>query len=177
MPGTGTDVESGLHFQENSISACSPAAFLPSPKCAIELNVRVDAVNGTGVDTFSFSAATRNPAFQHIFSDGLISTPQVAFTVILPASWRQNVGGGDGLMFVTITVKVRCRHCASAKPIAGGSGTSDCMASRFFLNPVKNRPPLRKPFNDSVHHISPVRNALSPETDHRRSRSGETNLK
>ncbi|MXD51997.1 hypothetical protein FQ006_25520, partial [Escherichia coli] len=44
-----------------------------------------------GMDTFSFCTATGNPAFQHILLDGLISTPQV-LTVILPASWCQNVG-------------------------------------------------------------------------------------
>ncbi len=54
-------------------------------------------MNGTGVDTFSSGTATGNSAFQHILLDGLISTPQV-LTVILPASWRQNVGSGDGLM-------------------------------------------------------------------------------
>ncbi len=77
--------------------------FCHHPQCTVELNVGINAVNGPGMDTFSFCTATGNPAFQHILLDGLISTPQV-LTVILPASWRQNVGGGDGLMFVTITV-------------------------------------------------------------------------
>ncbi|EMR94718.1 hypothetical protein C4893_19850, partial [Escherichia coli ONT:H33 str. C48/93] len=39
--------------------------FCHHPQCAIELNIGVDAVNGTGVDTFSFCTATGNPAFQH----------------------------------------------------------------------------------------------------------------
>ena len=83
--------------------------FCHHPQCAIELNVGINAVNGPGMDTFSFCTATGNPAFQHILLDGLICAPQV-LTVILPASRRQNVGGGDGLMFVTITVS-QCRLC------------------------------------------------------------------
>ncbi len=40
--------------------------FCHHPQCAVELNVGIDAVNGPGMDTFSFCTATGNPAFQHI---------------------------------------------------------------------------------------------------------------
>ena len=96
-------------FREKASAHALQQCFCHHPQRPVELNVGVDAVNGTGMDMFSSGTATGNPAFQHILLDGLISTPQV-LTVILPASWRQNVGGGDGLMFVTITVS-QCRLC------------------------------------------------------------------
>ncbi|EQS89343.1 hypothetical protein G822_01228 [Escherichia coli HVH 164 (4-5953081)] len=37
--------------------------FCHHPQCAIELNVGINAVNGPGMDTFSFCTATGNPAF------------------------------------------------------------------------------------------------------------------
>src|SRR5699024_12393130 len=95
-PGTGTDVSQGCTFRETASAQALQQRFCHHTQCAVEPNVRVDAVNGTGVATFSFSAATGNPAFQHILLDGLRCTPQV-LTVILPASWRQNVGGDDRL--------------------------------------------------------------------------------
>ena len=37
--------------------------FCHYPQCAVELNIGVDVVNGTGVDTFSSGTATGNSAF------------------------------------------------------------------------------------------------------------------
>ncbi|HAN7628609.1 TPA: transposase domain-containing protein [Escherichia coli] len=95
--GTGTDVSQDCAFRETVSAQALQQRFCHHPQCAVELNIGVDAVNGTGVDTFPSGTATGNSAFQHILLNGLISTPQV-LTVILPASWRQNVGGGDGLI-------------------------------------------------------------------------------
>lgn len=39
--------------------------FCHHPQCAIELNVGINAVNGPGMDTFSFCTATGNPALRH----------------------------------------------------------------------------------------------------------------
>src|SRR5699024_2990253 len=118
-----------------------------------------NAVNGTGVDTFSSGTATGNPAFQHILLDGLISTPQV-LTVILPASWRQNVGGGDGLMFVTITVS-QCRLCQ--RLACRWRQDQRLHGITLFLNPVKNPHHFVSPFDNFLHHISPVWNTHFPQ--------------
>lgn len=42
--------------------------FCHHPQCAIELNVGINAVNGPGMDTFSFCTATGNPAFPAVIS-------------------------------------------------------------------------------------------------------------
>ncbi len=101
-------------------------------------------------------SATLPPMYSR---DGLISTPQV-LTVILPASWRQNVGGGDGLMFVTITVS-QCRLCQ--RLACRWRQNQRLYGITLFLNPVKHAHYLVSPFNDSVHHISPVRNTHFPQ--------------
>ncbi len=40
--------------------------FCHHPQCAVEFYIGINAVNGPGMDTFSFCTATGNPAFQHI---------------------------------------------------------------------------------------------------------------
>ena len=53
----GTTSRQRLQGQAASAQALQQR-FRHHPQCAVELNVSVNAVNGTGMDTFSFSAAT-----------------------------------------------------------------------------------------------------------------------
>ena len=51
--GAGTDMSQNCAFREKASAHTLQQCFCHHPQCAIELNVRVDAVNGTGMDTFS----------------------------------------------------------------------------------------------------------------------------
>ena len=66
MSGGRDGSESGLRFQEKASAHALQQCFCHHPQRPVELNVGVDAVNGTGMDTFSSGTATGNPAFQHI---------------------------------------------------------------------------------------------------------------
>ena len=58
----GTTSRQRLQGQAASAQALQQR-FRHHPQCAVELNIGVDAVNGTGVDTFSSGTATGNSAF------------------------------------------------------------------------------------------------------------------
>lgn len=139
-------------FREKASAHTLQQCFCHHPQCAIELNVRVDAVNGTGVDTFSSGTATGNSAFQHILLDGLICAPQV-LTVILPASWCQNVSGGDRMMFITITVS-QCRLCQ--RLACRWRQNQRLHGITLLLYPVKHAHHLVSPLDNFLHYISPV---------------------
>ncbi|EHU31972.1 hypothetical protein ECDEC2A_1372 [Escherichia coli DEC2A] len=51
-------------FSETASAHALQQRFCHHPQCAIELNVGINAVNGPGMDTFSFCTATVTGSFK-----------------------------------------------------------------------------------------------------------------